>query len=383
LSKNGEILIYGEKSTRFIKEILLSRVTIYKASDIEKGTEYLQKNPLGTGAYYLSFQDSTQAIYKKNKYHRDFQNNKKAPDIVRTYKEKSIDKQVEQLLNGEADFVSGQALYMYEQIFNYPNLRVNSTSSNQIMYLYLDSVSQKPQGLWSNDGQPLRKNPLRDKRVRYAIVHALDMQTFIQDKFFGKANLLVIPALPNQKGYPTYKKYYKYDVELSKSLLKEAGYANGFAMQITIDDMKISAMLADFIKESLKEINIEVSIDVHDGYLFEITGSSAVLYGIFSMRGSDTYGLLAGMFYNAPDWTGTLNIFNYHYPKVNSLIENLATMSEFDTRIPDLYTELTDFVYDELAIIPLINPHFVYVTSEKYTLEYIEYYTFSDFKVVD
>ena len=69
--------------------------------------------------------------------------------------------------------------------------------------------------------------PIMDVKVRQAIGHAIDMDTIIESIFSGYATRSVGFLSPGNLGYQDAPPV-TYDVEMAKSLLKEAGFENGF-----------------------------------------------------------------------------------------------------------------------------------------------------------
>jgi peptide/nickel transport system substrate-binding protein len=87
-------------------------------------------------------------------------------------------------------------------------------------------------GITGADGQPLQKNPLLDLRVRQAISKAID-RTGLVDRIMGGE---AIPAsqltIPTMEGYDTALQVEKADPKGAKALLAEAGYPDGFGLDI-------------------------------------------------------------------------------------------------------------------------------------------------------
>ena len=77
-------------------------------------------------------------------------------------------------------------------------------------------------------------NPFKDKRVRQAMAHAIDIEPILHDlmgELFIPAGMIVAPGV---NGYaPELDQPPPYDPEKAKALLVEAGYPDGFS--VTLD----------------------------------------------------------------------------------------------------------------------------------------------------
>ncbi|MGH7914708.1 MAG: ABC transporter substrate-binding protein [Candidatus Binataceae bacterium] len=74
--------------------------------------------------------------------------------------------------------------------------------------------------------------PWMDRRVRLAIAHAIDADAIINGLFGGVPKHYAGFA-PGEAGYDPTLTPYEYDPDLSRKLLAEAGYTNGFEMPLT------------------------------------------------------------------------------------------------------------------------------------------------------
>jgi len=72
----------------------------------------------------------------------------------------------------------------------------------------------------------------KDKRVRQAINYAIDRKTVVEKYLRGKAYTATGYLPPNMPSYNPALKGYEYNPEKAKMLLKEAGYENGFDLEI-------------------------------------------------------------------------------------------------------------------------------------------------------
>jgi len=80
------------------------------------------------------------------------------------------------------------------------------------------------------DDELLDAGPWQDVRVRKAINYAIDMDTIIKTVLEGYGVVLGVPLEKEAFGFNPNIKWYGYDPERAKTLLREAGYANGFEM---------------------------------------------------------------------------------------------------------------------------------------------------------
>lgn len=96
-----------------------------------------------------------------------------------------------------------------------PNIRVQEVGMAATNYVYFN----------------LGRKPLDDRRVRRALAMAIDYDALASEGFQGgvPAGSLVPPAL---WGHDPMLKPYRHDPEAAKKLLAEAGYADGFALEL-------------------------------------------------------------------------------------------------------------------------------------------------------
>ncbi len=103
------------------------------------------------------------------------------------------------------------------------------------------------------------KEPLNNVKVRQAIAHAIDKDSVAISALEGYATVVDSVVRKDAEGYSDSIEYRQYDVDKAKELLKEAGYEDGFKLQILITE-GYSNKIAEMVQANLKEINIDVSI---------------------------------------------------------------------------------------------------------------------------
>lgn len=109
---------------------------------------------------------------------------------------------------------------------------------------------------------PAAHPALADKRVRKAMNHAVDIDTIIETLLGGMASRRTVPVDPGAVGANPNLKPYAFDVDRAKKLMAEAGYANGFALDVyTSDGRYVSDRpIADAYAEYLAAIGIKINV---------------------------------------------------------------------------------------------------------------------------
>ena len=124
---------------------------------------------------------------------------------------------------------------------------------------------------YSNTVQLLALNnaekPLDELRVRQAINYAVDIPRIIETAFFGKGEPSGSPLIPGLTHVydESLRNPYPRDTEKAKKLLSEAGYPNGFSLEITVpSNYNMHVDTAQVIVAELSDAGINASIKLVD-----------------------------------------------------------------------------------------------------------------------
>jgi peptide/nickel transport system substrate-binding protein len=107
------------------------------------------------------------------------------------------------------------------QLRSAPQLQVKSGETMRIVFLQMNTMDNTP------------APPLKDVRVRQAIIHAIDRETMVKQIVGEGARVIDTVCFPQQfgcthEGAPRYA----YDPAKAKQLLAAAGFANGFDLDL-------------------------------------------------------------------------------------------------------------------------------------------------------
>ena len=192
-----------------------------------KEETFASKNANGTGPFMLvSREPDVRTVMKRNpNWWGKFEGN--VDEIV--YRPiKSDGTRVAALLSGEVDLIQDPPPQDLARLRANPALKVIDGMENRIVFFGFDQFRDELQ-YSSVKG----KNPFKDKRVRQAFYHAIDIDAI-------KAKTMRGMAFPTGANTPSDKpssqeieKRFAYDRAAAKKLLADAGYSNGF--EITLD----------------------------------------------------------------------------------------------------------------------------------------------------
>ena len=213
----------------------------------------------------------------------------------------------------------------------------------------LAETYNKPVCLYLNN----TKKPFDDVRVRRAISLALNRQEFVDTVALGHGSYgttAVPPSdpfwlVPNAESLP----YYKQDVAKAKALLVEAGFPNGFEVEVQTSGLPTHVMDAELVQGYLAEIGINAKISVLE---------SAQRFANLRDR---TYSMSigGGRPYADPDayWYSDFHSSNkdtshigYSDPQLDKLLDN-ARQTTDPTARQKLYYDVQQLIADQVAMI--------------------------------
>ncbi|HKI33821.1 MAG TPA: ABC transporter substrate-binding protein [Gemmataceae bacterium] len=202
--------------------------------------------------------------------------------------------------------------------------------------------------------------PFTDPRVRQAVSYAVNRERIVQ--FTSGAG---IPAQglvpPGVFGHDPGRKGYGYDPGRAKRLLQEAGYPDGFAVELWYPtDVPHWGQICQVAQQDLKKVGIRANLkQVAESIFNEATARRRTV--AFSMYGwTEDYP-------DASDFLGTLcdgskiaeeectNASFYNNEDVNELLHRAAVATDEAARA-DLYRRAEDLILEDAPVCVLIHP---------------------------
>src|SRR5881409_2505577 len=212
----------------------------------EKGHEWMQEHPVGTGPYKL-------VKWNRKQEHQlvrndDYWGPKPAFKQlrIRIIPEKATE--IAELLSGGVDIIKAVPPDQMDVINKSGQARTGTSPILRTAMLQLDQAGRSG------------KNPFQDRRVRLAANLAVDMDSIIKHVINGLGDRTATTINPMAFGYDPSVKPYKQDLAQAKKLLAEAGFPNGLEVGLlgtgpTVEPGLIQtteAIVADLAKAGIR-----------------------------------------------------------------------------------------------------------------------------------
>lgn len=257
------------------------------------------------------------------------------------------------LRTGEIDIATDLAGESVKIVKDDPKLVLKEVPGLQVSYFYMNML----------------EGPTKDKRVREAIIRAVDIDQLTKGVYqFDEAKRAYLPLPPGSWGYDASLESMvpSYDPVKAKELLTEAGYPNGFKTQIYVSDkparVKMSTILQQYLKQNL---NIDLEIKTADWGTFSDIASKgkAPIYGMSWSWYPDPYFFLNQMFHTSQ--IGSLgNGQGFNVPEVDKLLDEALKEPEQSKRA-ELYKQALKLIVQEYARVDYSNEKVIYGLTER------------------
>ena len=261
---------------------------------------------------------------------------------------------------GQVDVINYVSSVDYLALRNDPNIDSIIGDSVYIMNLQLDQREQTPK-VYDNDGNVMEENPLRDIRVRQAIDHAIDRQTMVDIVLEGlgkPANQLMPPGFfGSNPDIPMPE----YNPTKAKELLTEAGYPDGFKIDLycTSDRLPGDGAICQGLGQMFTQVGIDTNVNAISRTVY-FPAQANLEYSVFmngwgTLTGEASYTLGGLAHSNDPEAKmGAFNRIEYKNPEVDRLMQQGATTLDPDAR-RKMYEEAMALIMADKAYISIVQ----------------------------
>lgn len=219
----------------------------------EVGPSGMNEMPIGTGPYRVTevVPAERYTLVRNEDYTWGSPKGEASIGTLEIREIADVQTQVAELLGGGIDFTADISADQLEQIVGLPGFSGAQSETMRISYLGFDAAGRS--GF----------EPVQDARVREAIARAVDRASIAENLVRGDSRVVHTPCFPTQFGCDEgAAAVWDYDPEAARALLAEAGYPDGF--EIDLYSYR-SAAWSEAIIANLAEIGIDANLN-HMGY---------------------------------------------------------------------------------------------------------------------
>ncbi|HLQ73381.1 MAG TPA: ABC transporter substrate-binding protein [Bacillota bacterium] len=328
----------------FLNNIAMDMFAISSPEAIEEfGDDDYEENPVGTGPFeFVEWKRNDQITVEKNENYWREGLPKLDTVVFQSIPDNSA--RLNALLAGDIDLADGIEPSDGVQIEDNDELQLFERPSMNVGYL----------------GLTVTREPFDNKLVRQAMNHAIDKETIIEAFFEGRAETAVGSIPPSVEGYYEGTDGYDYDPEKAKELLEEAGYGDGFemelwAMPVPRPYMPNGEKVAEAMQNNLADVGIDATIVTHEwGTYLELAekgDADAFMLGWTGDNGDPDnfiYVLLD------EDNIGSNNYTYFANDEMHDLLIEAQSEIDPDKRV-ELYEEAQKIEHEEAPWVPIAH----------------------------
>jgi peptide/nickel transport system substrate-binding protein len=204
---------------------------------------------------------------------------------------------------------------------------------------------------------------LKDVRVRRAINHAVDKNVIIQGVLKGLGKPQGLSGASLAKGYDDSIKPYPYDPEKARALLEEAGYPDGFQLDLHSPSHRypMDKEVTQAVADQLSKIGIQCSVNVHETQKYFKSFVKHTMRGMMFLgqgyTGWDIHSLVMQVNPKAP--------FSYwHHPEMNKMIDVFSSTMDTQARFAVAF-KMQHMMHDQAVNLFLYDLENAYGLSTK------------------
>lgn len=233
---------------------------------------------------------------------------------------------------------------------------------------YPDQIVQGPRVGIVYFTMNFNKEPFQDVRVRKAVQMSIDRQAIL-DALYGGRGQVEQGIFPHGLiGFNPDQEEIKYDPEAAKALLAEAGYADGFDMEIAADSSASDTMTMalEIVSDQLAEVGIRAEIKNYDESTWLETRKSGELGSFISTWSAD---------YNDPDnfiytFFGNeektrIRSINYPDTEVMERVAKARTVVNEDERLAEYKALEEKLIHEDAAWVPMFSRLHLFAVSKR------------------
>ncbi|MBS7811581.1 ABC transporter substrate-binding protein [Roseococcus pinisoli] len=284
------------------------------------GLEGYARAPIGTGPYRITRVDSA-SIVEYERFDGYYEGGPKGRPAIRKITARFVTDaatELTELLAQRVDWIWNMNPDQIPNVSRLPTLQTLRQESMRVGYLMLDAV-----------GRSGADNPMTKLKVRQAVSHAINRESMAERLVGGGSRVPPAPCFPSQFGCDGDAAVrYDYNPARARELLAEAGYPNGFDIELT--SYVQPRQWSEAVQSYLQAVGIrarlnmlQVSALIQRAWRGELAMSMGS-WGSYSINDVSAF---------LPNWFGEGSLDDYSRdPEVHRLLAEGGASSDADTR---------------------------------------------------
>lgn len=328
---------------------------VENVQNINEGeTTFAATNANGTGAYKLeSREPDVRTVLTQNENYWGIDQFPLEVTRIEYTPIQNAATRVAALLSGEVDFIQDVPVQDLGRVESTEGLTVKTAPQNRVIFFGMNSGADD---IASDNVEGA--NPLADARVRQAMNMAINRDAIQQIVMRGQSQPAGMIAPPFVNGWTAEMDgSVSTDIEGAKSLMEQAGYADGFSIQLDCPNDRYvnDEGICQAAVGMLGQIGIDVNLNAQPKaqHFPLITNGETDFYMLgWGVPTYDSEYVFNFLVHTRGDERGSWNGTGYGNPDVDAQIVSLASETDLDTRnqtIADIWAT----VQDETLYLPI------------------------------
>jgi peptide/nickel transport system substrate-binding protein len=255
------------------------------------------------------------------------------------------------LQSGQVDFVIDPPFQDLARLKADKSLKVSETDDIGTQYFAFNQHSAELPG-----SDVKGKNPFKDLRVRQAVRAAIDVDLIVKQVLRGEGTVTGSFISPLVGGYlPELEPRPKADPAAARALLKEAGYENGFSLQMDCVNVAWRASVCQAAASMLEKVGIRANLVTSPSSIFfpKLTQATGSLVEFGWSANPDPWGMLQSLVRSNDGMSaGAFNAGRYSNPRLDTLIDAIRVEPNLARRNA-MVGDALRILAAELPILPL------------------------------
>lgn len=255
------------------------------------------------------------------------------------------------LASGQVDFVIDPPFQDLLRLKADKTLKVSEVDDIGTQYFALNQHSAELPG-----SDVKGRNPFKDLRVRRAVQLAIDTDLIVRQVLRGEGKVTGSFVSPLVDGYVAeFEQRPKADATAARALLKEAGYENGFSLQMDCVNVAWRASVCQAAAAMLERVGIRANLVTSPSSVFfpKLSQGTGSLVEFGWSASPDPWGMLQSTVRSNDGLAaGAFNAGRYSNPKLDALIDGLRVEPSLAKR-RQMVGEALRLMDADLPMIPL------------------------------